>query len=181
MTPFLQVLTRCYQRPGLLIGNMASMAAQSSDDWEQTLLVDTVGRGIGWSHSNLAAHAPLLRGEYIWILDDDDECVDPNLVEELRTIAAEHAPDVIVVRMDHGHFGVQPDAAHWQKPAREGHLGVSACIVRRAVWQAHAAAWTERYAGDFDFFAAIFAGDPEVYWHDVIASRVRRISYGAQE
>jgi hypothetical protein len=89
---FLQVLTRCWRRPDLLAANIAGLEAQTDPDWEQTCLVDTQGRGIGWSYENLAAHASLLRGEYIWILDDDDLCIRPTLVEELKQIAAEHNP-----------------------------------------------------------------------------------------
>ena len=54
---FLQVLTRCYQRPEMLTANIRSLLEQTDPDWEQTCLVDSQGRGIGWSYENLAAHA----------------------------------------------------------------------------------------------------------------------------
>jgi hypothetical protein len=72
---FLEVLTRCYRRPGLLAANQASLRAQTCADWTQTLLVDEEGRGIAWSYVNMAGYAPHLVGEYVWILDDDDLCV----------------------------------------------------------------------------------------------------------
>jgi hypothetical protein len=177
---FLEVVTRCYKRPQMLATNQASLEAQTCDDWRQTLIMDDVGRGMGWAQEQLAKVD--VSGRYIWILDDDDECIRPALVEELRVIAAEHNPGVIMLRMDHGKMGVKPDNGYWGKPPEGGHIGVSAYVTRRDVWQQHAGAFlSAHYASDFDFISAVFASRPAVYWHDVVASRVQRISHGAPE
>lgn len=179
---FLEVLTRCYKRPAMLAVNMASLENQTDQDWEQTFLIDTVGRGIGWSYQNLAAYAPELTGAYIWILDDDDVCARVELVGELKAIAWVHdRPDVIMVRMDHGPLGVLPGPLGWLGRPAQGDIGVSAYIVRQDVWKAHSAAFGAHYAGDYDFIASVFDSEPRIYWHDVIASRVQRISKGAIE
>ena len=178
--PLLEVLTRCYKRPKMLAVNMASLDAQTCDDWEQTLLVDDVGRGIGWSYTNMAAQAADLNGDYIWILDDDDECIRSTLVAELKGIVEAHNPDVIMVKMDHQERGILPNA-QWGCEPKQGDIGCSAYIVKREVWQQHAGHFGAHYAGDFDFIKAIFASGATVYWHDVIASRVQRISLGAAE
>lgn len=117
------------------------------------------------------------------MLDDDDECICDSLVAEIKAIVAQHNPDVVFVRMDHGvGLGTLPDHDYWQRTPVEGHIGCSAFIVRKDVWQKHADAWGARYAGDFDFINAVWA-DPEVthYWHDRTASRVQRRSLGAAE
>ena len=179
--PFLEILTRTYKRPMMLAANQASLAAQTSGDWVQTLLVDEVGRGCGWANVRLGQQAPQLVGEYVWVLDDDDVCVDDSLVEQLALIAQVAAPDVIVMRMDHGALGVLPDGAHWRKRPVRGRIGVSACVIRRALFQQCAGAWKEVYDGDFDFIAAVFDAKPIVFWYDCIASRVQRVSRGAPE
>ena len=177
----IEVLTRCYKRPHMLRINQASVDAQTNPDWQQTLLADEVGRGIGWSHRRLAAYAPHLEGDYIWVLDDDDECVRPTLFAEIRRLVATHDPDLILVRMDHGPLGILPSDEYWGKPPFEGQIGTSAAFVRRGLWQQCADSWSDRYAGDFDFLAAVFAQTTRVFWHDVIASRVQRISRGMPE
>jgi len=179
---FLQVLTRCYRRPRMLMHNIKSLEAQTDGDWQQTMLVDGEGRGVGEAQAALANVAPYVRGAYVWVLDDDDVCIMPSLVAELKAIAAEHNPDVIMVRMDHERRGILPDDGHWQKPPVHSRIGASAYIVRRQVWQRHAQAYqSAHYASDFDFIQAVFESDPEVYWHDVIASKVQRISLGEAE
>lgn len=179
---FLEVVTRTCKRPSLLANNKASLAAQTCDDFTHTIIEDVMGRGIGWAQANLVTVAPKLTGEYIWLLDDDDECIRPDLVAELHQIARAERPDVIMLRMDHGPLGVLPDNDYWGKRPAFGHVGCSAYVVKRNVWQAHANIWLNgRYYTDFEFINDVFDADPVVYWHDVIASRVQRISEGAPE
>ena len=179
---FLEVLTRCYKRPAMLAVNRASLAAQTDGDYVQTLLVDDVGRGIAWSHENMGAYAAQLTGAYVWVLDDDDTCICPTLVADLKAIARRYMPDVIMLRMDHGAGRVLPDA-RWGMSPIYGQIGVSAYVVRRQVWQHHAHAWTPGwYGSDFSFIDSIWrAGRWQFYWHDCIASAVQQQSFGKAE
>jgi len=170
--PFLEIITRTFgQRPGMLRRNLESLLALREADWRRTLVIDEAVRGVAWANARLRTVEPA--GFYVWVLDDDDECCRPALVQELKAIWAVVQADVIVVRMDHGpELGVLPDDARWREAPEEGRIGASALIVRRGVWMKHRESWGERYAGDFDFIAAVLA-DPTltVHWHDVTASR----------
>ena len=171
----LEVLTRCNRRPQMLMANIRSLMAQSDPDWEQTFIVDVAGRGIGASYEALAAQP--VHGDYIWILDDDDECIWRPLVADVRRIAVQHPNvQVIMVRMDHGaELGILPDAQVWGEQPMLGHLGVSSYIVRADVWKRHAQAFSSgRYASDFDFIADVWQEKPTVFWHDVVASRTQQ-------
>lgn len=179
---FLQILTRCFRRPRLLMANLRSLEAQTDPDWQQSFLVDGEGRGVGPAQTMLANFAPYVSGEMIWILDDDDKCVRPTLVQEVKAIAAEHQPDCVMVRMDHGQGRILPDDAHWQRPPALSYIGCSAFIVKRQLWQRFAPVFAgAKYTSDFDFIEAVFGSDPEVYWHDVIASQAQRVSVGMPE
>jgi hypothetical protein len=179
--PLLEIITRTYKRPTLLAANEASLRAFTSRDWMQTKLIDETGRGVAWANVRLSAYVP--EGRYVWVLDDDDICIRPTLVDELEEIATLNAPDVILMRMDHGPLGVLPDAGQWgHRKVERGRIGVSSFIVARGVWQAFAGCWREQYDGDFDFIAAVLADKSvRIYWHDVVASRVQRISRGLPE
>lgn len=180
--PFLEVLTRCYKRPAMLQVNRDSLSEQTDQDFSQTCFIDEVGRGVPWSYDNMTAGAADLTGSYIWILDDDDFCIRPTFIAELKEIVYEHDPDVIMVQMDHGDLGVLPDDDYWGKFPRLGKIGISAHVVRRSVWQEHARSMcTGRYAGDFSFIEAVFKSKPQVYWHRVVASKVQRLSFGTPE
>lgn len=179
---FLQIITRCYRRPRMLIANIRSLEAQTDGDWQQTMLVDGEGRGVGAAQAALANFAPYVSGEYLWLLDDDDKCIDAHLVADLKAIDAGCKPDMVMVRMDHGNGRVLPDDAHWQKEPRLSYIGCSAYIVRRSLWQRFAPVFGgAEYTSDFAFIDAIIGSDPDIYWHDVIASQVQRVSQGAPE
>jgi hypothetical protein len=179
--PFLEVLTRCYKRPLMLAVNRTSLLAQTCNDWTQTLLIDDQGRGIGWSHENMAAYAPRLVGDFIWILDDDDMCILPDFVEGLRFIVADSDPDVIFVKMDHGGGRILP-TRYWGMMPRCGEIGVSAFVVRRSVWQTHVSAMVPgMYTSDYALISSIWDGGASVYWWDVVASKVQKQSMGDAE
>ena len=134
------------------------------------------------ANSSLSDYSDKLTGAYVWILDDDDLLIYPELVDDLKRIVEEHNPQVIFVKMNHGPLGILPDDNHWQTPPQEGYIGVSAYVVERQLWQAHASAFASgRYQSDFDFINSVWRAGPKVYWHDVVASRVQRISNGAPE
>ncbi len=167
----------------MLARNIASLQRQTSADWTQTLLVDEVGRGIDWSYRNLADYAPHLVGSYIWILDDDDECVSETLVHDLQIIALSTGAEVVMLKMDHGERGVLPDAAHWLQPPACGAIGVSAFVVERSLWRKHAPAMRQHahYTSDYEFITAIWRDRPRTFWLDRVASRCQRISHGQPE
>lgn len=175
---FLEIITRHVPaRAGLLAANVASLEAQTDGDWQQTLLVDEVGRGIGWAQAQLASFAP--SGDYVWLLDDDNECLRPTLVAELKAMAAGR-PDVIMLRTERGRLGVIPQNGYWQRPPAHMHVDAACYVVRREIWERNRAAWlSARYQSDYDFIAAVFAAGVRVSWHDVVASRAQRISLGA--
>jgi hypothetical protein len=152
-------------------------------DHYQTMIVDCNCAGVAAANAALATFEP--RGAYVWLLDDDDACTHPQLVEDLKYLAWLHGnPPAVMVRMNHGSWvGVQPDDKHWRLQPVEGHVGCSAIITRRDVWMYCRKAWASgRYASDFDFISAVWAVHHDrIIWHDVVASRCQRISRGEPE
>lgn len=176
---FLQVITRTFgARPTLLARNRASLAALEDADWEQTLVVDEVGRGCAWANANLAT-VPAT-GEYVWVLDDDDLCAEPALLAHLRRYAG--AP-VIVCRATHAVFGALPPASRWGGPPHLGACGWSNLFVRRDVWEAERGSLARYnvYEGDYRFAAHLWAAAQPWAWCDVVAAHYPRRSAGAAE
>jgi hypothetical protein len=170
---FLEILTRTFgQRPKALLRNRLSLDEQTSKDWEQTLLIDDQRRGVEWAVGNLStveAH-----GEYVWILDDDDECCEPEFVERLKEfVTANNSPDVVIVRMEHTGIGIFPPLDLWEQAPVLGRIGTSAFIVRQDVWNATRIKWVENYAGDYHYIAALWRKGFRFAWWDKVASRTQ--------
>jgi hypothetical protein len=159
----------------------ASLAAQTDKDFIQTILMDEERRGIDFATEQMARYAPNLVGDMIWVLDDDDLCTLPTFIAGLKEIAVLNAPDVVFVRMDHGMGRILP-SARWGKSPKLSEIGISAFVVRREIWQAHAGAMIPgKYTSDYEFIKSIWQAKPMVYWWDVIASRCQRQSVGLAE
>lgn len=158
--------------------NEAGLLRQTDDDWRHTVLLDDVGRGMAWAQAQLA-ELPVT-GQYVWLLDDDNECLLPTLVEELKSIATNYDyPDVIMLRTERG-GAVIPSDYCWQRPPVLGQVDAACYVARNDVWQRHAAAWSSgRYESDFDFIDDVWSEGPRVFYHDMVASRAMRISKGA--
>ena len=179
---FLEIITRAYKRPVMLDRNRESLRQQTDNDWKQTILRDDDGIGVSMANAQLAHIGGMLTGDYIWILDDDDLCIQDSFVSELKRIVSDRNPDVIMVKMDHDTRGILPDLATWGIRPKIAKVGVSSFVIRRDVWKQNSHAWlTACYSSDYDFISAVFDSGVSVFWYDVIASQVQQISLGATE
>lgn len=161
----LEVLTRTFgQRPEMLKHCRQSLELLDDPDWTQQLIVDDQARGVAWANRNLSTIEAT--GEWVWVLDDDDICCRSSLVQEIKQIAANFQPDVIMCRTYHAKFGWLPSQANWLQRPVLGNCGTGNVIVRRDIWNAHRYGWTEEYAGDFAFIDRLWLADLRWYWHE---------------
>jgi len=176
--PFLTILTRSFRRPQSLVRCVQSVAHQTDPDVEQIIIHDPVGRGVGWSYLNLHHVAP--RGQYVFILDDDDYLINDCFIEALKQCALEHdSPDVIYVQMDVSGT-IMPD---FSEGLRRGWIACSCFAVRREVWLEHVKDFIDDYSADFYFIAAVHhcSRQHTIAHLDMIASKVGRVSNGHAE
>lgn len=181
-SPFFEVLTRTYKRPTMLARNLAMLAAQSDPDYVQTLLVDEIGIGVAAANARLAEVEVI--GAYVWVLDDDDICVDVGLFSTLRAVigSMREPPAAIVVRVNHGPLGVLPPMSRWGRLPSCGEIGAPALVVRRDIWYQYRDHWrSNRYEADYDFISAVLSHESNIVWINVVAAAVQRISRGATE
>ena len=86
--PFLSIVTRCCRRPVQLTRCIESVVNQTCHDIEQVFLVDKIGRHrenpILWANKQLERYADRVDGEYVYVLDDDGQLADNNVIYEIR-------------------------------------------------------------------------------------------------
>lgn len=115
-----------------------------------------------------------VQGEYVLILDDDDLMADEELIAKLKAQVKEYRPDLFMVRMDHGAWGILP-AETWQRIPQRGRQGCSCVIPSRAIFLEAVKAYAPKYDGDFDFVSACWGLSEDVFWLDTVATRVQQI------
>jgi hypothetical protein len=180
---FLEILTRCYKRPNLLLNNQASLDSQTSSDWSQTLLIDDVGHGVRWANRRLWYYAPQLEGDYIWILDDDDVCTVPTFVSDLKQIVKKNKPLLIMVRGEIENMGIVPSDNFWQDTPQKYRIGMSNFVVERETFQRYANCFLYDLAGDYSFISCTYNSIPKdkVYWFDKVVMRTQQKGNGKPE
>lgn len=183
--PLLTIITRTFNgRPLGLASNIASVQRQTRTDNVQHLIVeDKQRRGVAWAQQNLRTLSPLLQGDYVMLLDDDDFLIDDKFVEILEKVTAD-SPEVVIVKMNMGDGRILPHWMDWllvgSRPEHSG-IAASCFIVRRDVWNEHVNDFAAKYDGDFAFIEAVYrCGHPFAWW-DRCVSRVGEISHGRAE
>lgn len=167
----------------MLKRNRESLDRQTSTDWMQTFLHDNHGKGLHWANRNLGLYRSNLEGDYIWVLDDDDECISNTFIEDIGYIVAEHNPVVIMAKCDVDGHGVIPEPDYWQRAPIHSHIAMSGFVVKQDVWKKHARAFDEPIAADLAFISQVYqaVSTESVYWHDVVVMRTQRVSRGCPE
>ena len=174
MEHFLSVITRTFKRPKMFKVNRQALKMQTCQDYEAIVLKDLKGIGVAETHAQF--HTLDVKGDYVWIYDDDTVLVDDTFIEKLKALALDMHPDVIIAKALVTNM-IFPDG--W--PPTEGKIDTANIIVSRDVWLKHRTDWPVALGGDFAFINAILKTDPVVCWLDVLASKTIRISQGMRE
>ena len=177
---FLEVVTRTFvgRRPDLLLRCHLSVRQLGSSNWLHNVLVDD--RLMGVAHANRKLADLEARGEWVWVLDDDDVCCHPGLIGDLQWLVETLSPDAIIVRARWKQRDdlVLPPEELWGKRPIEGTIGTPCVITRRDIWNQYRVNWGKRYAGDFDYIDGLFDAGLNIAWLDVVAAEIPVVSLG---
>lgn len=152
--PFLTLYTPTYRRPHQLAKCLESVRTQTIvHNIEQIVIPDHIGVGVGGMFLKVADYAPMVHGQYVHLLCDDDVLANSSVVEQVRDFAREYQdPPMILVRARKGDFE-WPRPPYW--PPKYCEIDLSCLITRADVWRAHVTQYTGVYEGDFHFADAV--------------------------
>lgn len=181
--PFLSIITRKYKRPLGLNKNMQSVDSLKSDKWEQIFINDNIGKGVLEANKSFTKVKELIKGDYVFLLDDDDFIVNENMIDELKQIAQLHKPDVICFKMliKNKNNCDYPTNDVWGKEPIKGSIGGSCFVVTKDVYKRFIHHFGVYPMGDFNFINEVFKYDIKVYWYDKRMSETGKVSRGATE
>ena len=169
--PFMSFVTRCCKRPGPLKRCVASVKKQTSQDYEHVFLVDNIGRGYAYANSLFYLHREKVKGEFVFLLDDDDYVTEPNFISHIKAIVIGESPDVIMVKMQ-TEAHIFPLKNVWKKVPISGSIGTSCFVVSNKVYQRHIKAFWQNCGGDYHFIKEVFKHNYKVFWFDKIITRI---------
>ncbi len=169
------------KRPRSLIRCLQSVAQQANQNLQHLLILDYIGIGNIGVNKAIADNHGAIRGEYVYILSDDDVLSDPQIVSDFQDfVRAESSPDVVMCRQTIGGKLLPPDT-HWEQPPVICQISGGCWFVKREVWIAHP--WGARREGDFDFISAVFdTGRYRIaWWNRIVATAPDGERFGKAE
>lgn len=184
-TPFLSIITRCYKRPVGFTKNLESILELTDKDAEQIYITDKIGIGLYEANKSFGFVKNTIKGEYVFLLDDDDFITNPNMVSELKQIAKEHNPDVIFFRMTikngQNNNYYPTDELCWGNKPIIARIGGSCFVVKKEVYNKFIHHFAKTRCGDFYFINEVVNSGASVYWHDVKMCETGKVSRGKPE
>lgn len=185
--PFLSIITRVYKRPVGLSANISSIESLKDKDLEQIFITDHVGVGLFEANKSFSSNntKALIEGKYVYLLDDDDFIVNPNMIAELKNIAEQSSPDVICFRMIiknnmNGNYYPTTEICWGNKPVI-ARIGGSCFVVKTEVWKKYIHEFAKPRCGDFYFINAVYEAGHSFRWYDVLMAETGKVSRGKPE
>lgn len=173
MNPFLSIVTRhYYKRPNMYKLCCESVDRQKDQDLEHIILRDDIGVGFARANGFFYENRDKVKGDYVFMLDDDNVLITDDFVTDLKEIVKIHSPEMIFIRnlID----GVlYPSSRYvWGKDKLIiNHIDTANVVVKKELWQKHIINFLQRKAGDFFFIDSVFRTKPKIYWQDKIYSK----------
>ena len=168
--PFLTFAFRLTTRPAGIHKALSSLKKQTDQDFQTLCLIDDKGRGIGWANKNLKHTKQHVRGQYVYMFEDDDEMLHDDFVRDLKGIVKRRNPSVVMCKaLIEGK--PYPTSLVWQNRPIISQIGTPCFIVSREVYLAHVHAEDVQKCGDFHFISDVWTrGYPTYWWDRVINS-----------
>lgn len=182
-TPFLSIITRRYKRPLGFHANQESIKRLAEKDIEQVFITDNVGYGMDEANKSFSYVKEVIKGEYVFLLDDDDFIVNYGMVGELKLIAKERNPDVICFKMwiknkNNCHY---PTSDVWGKKPLAGSIGGSCFVVTKEIYKKFIHHFGKPRMGDFSFINEVYNSGASFHWYDKLMCETGKVSRGAAE
>lgn len=180
--PFLTIVTRRHpKRPSYFRNHSLSIERQTCQDYQKLNILDEIGRGVAWANRVLNEYKDGVKGEYVFILDDDDILINNNFIRDMKLIAqTTDEPEVIFVK---GLIGrrVLPTEKSWKTHPVIDNISTFNFVVRADVWKENIHAFGVDQAGDYAFINQVCLVPRRILWVDEVYCMTQRVSGGQAE
>lgn len=175
--PVVSILTRMHgnRRPQGFALNQSSIQ-QMKGSFEQIFIKDKAGLGMFAANSSFQLAVSHIRGEWAYLLDDDDYMVDFDIIQKVKKSKA----DVVVVRALIKETVYPPNALWKQRPKRAG-IGGGCVFVRKEHFVKHISYFAHERMGDFEFIDRLFSANLKAEWMDRLVVKTFKVSHGKTE
>jgi len=175
--PILTIITRKHgnKRPENFAKHQESIS-KLKDKFEQIFITDILGVGMELANSSFQLVTDKIKGEWVYLLDDDDGILDDKIIKKLKGIET----DLIIVK---GIIGgkVYPPLELWGERPQRAQIGGSNIIVKKHIFKENIIHFSHIRMGDFEFIETLINKGVSVHWLDTMMFNTFKVSRGATE
>jgi len=160
-----------------------SVSMQKDQDFDHVIINDNVGIGSLQANQLFVKNKYKVKGDYVFILDDDDVFISDEFIGDMKEIVDKFNPSIIFVRMLINDE-LYPTEMNWLKnKLYKNHIGVSNIVIRNDIWQEYIHTFSTIQTGDFEFINNVFTSLPisDIFWSDKLYTKTTRVSKGESE
>lgn len=168
---FMTFYTPTYKRPTYLTLCRRSVQAQTCRDFQHMVIVDDSGIGVDGMFHDIRRHAKAIRGDYVFILADDDRLLQAEGLERVKAFAmANNRPPVIIVR---NYKWEKTFPLIWEQAPEYTKIDTGNFIIRSDVFRENAEQFGECYEGDWVFIEHLWKSGYPFAWFDYVFSEMQ--------
>lgn len=168
---FMTFYTPTYKRPTYLSICQRSVQAQTCRDFQHMVIVDDSGIGVDGMFHDIRRHAKAIRGDYVFILADDDRLIKAEGLGRVKAFAeANNHPSVIIVR---NYKWGKTFPLIWEQAPEFTKIDTGNFIIRSDVFRENADHFGECYEGDWVFIEHLWNAGYSFAWLDYVFSEMQ--------
>lgn len=168
---FMTFYTPTYKRPTYLALCRRSVQAQTCRDFQHMVIVDDSGIGVDGMFHDIRRHAKAIRGDYVFILADDDRLIKAEGLGRVKAFAeANNRPPVIIVR---NYKWGRTFPLIWEQAPEFTKIDTGNFIIRSDVFLENADHFGECYEGDWIFIEHLWNSGYPFAWFDYVFSEMQ--------
>lgn len=177
---FLTIYTPTFRRPRLLALCEMSVKAQTCQDFEHLVYHDLVGEGFAGMFARVVRSAVNFKGDYFYILQDDDRLSDECVVEDVRQFAERSKWPPVIICKNRKATLMLP--LTWEAAPKCGQIDLGSYIIRRDIFlEYREGLLSGRYQADFDFIWRIWASGVRFAWYKRLIAESDQFGRGIPE
>lgn len=179
--PFLTIYTPTYKRPSYLKRCVESVQGQTVYPIaiQHIIVEDTVGVGVAGMYAEIANHVDEMKGDYVYILQDDDILAADDVVERLMIfVETRDLPGVVICR--NTKRGVKLPVI-WRSEPVKGWIDLGNYVTRIDIFAGNVHAFGKEYAGDYPFIRKLWEDGIRFAWLDMLLAQAQATGEGKPE
>jgi len=150
----------------------------TSCDFQHIIIQAPKPYGFEEANRSFSYTKEMIKGKYVFLLDDDDVIVNRGMIIELkRVVALNKDPEVILFKCIINDK-IYPLNTVWGKAPRVGHIGGSCFVVRTDVFIQNIDTFAKPRCGDFSFIETLFKNNHSRIWLDQVMCKTLQVGRG---